>query len=193
MNISIKSLAVSGVLLLGAVSAPAVEPKPVVQPSVKLKTLVVFYSRTGHTKQVAGDIVRLLGADVEELVDKKDRSGMLGYIKAGRDASKETLADLEPVKIDPAAYDLVIMGAPIWNWNMTPALRAYITANKAVFKNVAFFTLSGSTKPDKIVKKMEVLSGKTARASTGFFDSDLKVKNRAAYEAKLKAFADKLK
>lgn len=157
------------------------------------KVLVVYYSRSGHTKRVAEDIARALNADTEQLVDKKDRAGASGYLIAGKDAARENEADLEPVQKDPAAYDLVVVGTPVWAWNMTPAARAYITAHKDAFKAVAFFTLAGGTKPDKIVAKMEALAGKKAVASTGIFDSELKEKNTAVYEQKLGAFIAALK
>ncbi len=157
------------------------------------KTLVVFYSRTGHTKQIAQDLAKLLDADTEQVVDKKDRSGAMGYLVAGKDASGEKLAEIETVKLNPASYDLVVIGTPVWAWNMTPAIRTYITNNKDSLKAVAFFTAAGGTKPDKIIKKLEELSGKTTKASAGFFDKELTEKHKAAYEAKLKAFADKLK
>ncbi len=175
-----------------AVPAPAAVPDTVKMP-VKPRTLVVFYSRTGHTRKVTEDLALLLGADVEELIDKKARAGMSGYLGAGKDALGEKLTELGPLKFNPADYELVVIGTPVWSWNMTPAVRTYLSAHKAVFGTVAFFTLSGKTAPDKIVKKMEVLTGKTARAFAGFVDADLKDQNRAVYEGKIRAFADKLK
>lgn len=157
------------------------------------KVLVVYYSRTGNTKKVAEDIARATKADVEQLIDKKDRSGAGGYIIAGKDAARENLADIEPVKNDPMKYDLVVLGTPVWAWNMAPALRTYITNNKAAFKNVALFTTAGATKPDKIVNKMETLAGKKSIATAGFFESDLKEKNHAGYEEKLNVFIERLK
>jgi flavodoxin len=163
----------------GAGAAPTVSPK---------KVLVVYYSRTGNTKKVAEDVARALNADLEQLVDKKDRAGATGYIIAGKDASTGKTTELEPVKQDPAQYDLVVLGTPVWAWNMTPALRTYIAAHKAAFREIAVFTSAGGTKPEKIVGKMEDLAGKKARAQAGFFDSDYKEKNRARYEEKLNAF-----
>ena len=97
--------------LLVVKSSRAAEAQPAA-PSGQKKILVVFYSRTGNTKKVAQDIAQSLGADVEQLIDKKDRSGALGYMGAGKDASKEMLADIEPIKYDPAKYDLIVMGTP---------------------------------------------------------------------------------
>jgi len=173
-------------------AAPAPVPAAVKMPE-KPRILVVFYSRTGHTRKVTEDLALLLGADVEELTDQKARAGMSGYLGAGKDALGEKLTGLGPLKFNPVDYELVVIGTPVWSWNMTPAVRTYLTMQKASLRNVAFFTLSGKTAPDKIVKKMEIVAGRTARAFAGFVDADLKEQNRAAYDAKIRAFADKLR
>ena len=41
------------------------------------KTLVLYYSRTGTTKKLATFIGDVLGADVEEIIDTKNRSGVM--------------------------------------------------------------------------------------------------------------------
>ena len=46
---------------------------------VYMRSLVVYYSRTGVTKKVAEAISRKLGSDVEEIIDQRDRSGPKGY------------------------------------------------------------------------------------------------------------------
>ena len=159
---------------------------------VKKKILVIYYSRSGNTKKVAEDIAKKLGADIEQLVDKKDRSGAIGYLIAGKDAMNENLTELEPVTHDPSRYDITIIGTPIWSWDMTPAVRTYILAHKSSFKDVAFFTTAGGTKPDKIVKKMETLSGKPSKAYTGFFESDLDEKSKTHYADIVSSFVENI-
>ena len=152
------------------------------------KALVVFYSRTGNTKKVAADIAAALNADVEQIVDKKDRSGVMGWVKSGKDASQEKLADIVTVKYDPSKYEMVILGTPIWAGNMTPALRTYITNNKQSFKSISAFTTSGGSKPDKTIQKIETLAGKKAVSASGFFAGEIKNKDPKAYQEKLQAF-----
>ena len=66
-----------------------------------MKALVVYYSRTGHTKKVGDELVKALPCDVEEIVDTANRSGPVGWLKSGRQAGAE-LTKLKPVKKDPA-------------------------------------------------------------------------------------------
>jgi flavodoxin len=42
-----------------------------------MKALVVHYSRAGNTKFVAEKIAQGLGADIEEVIDKKTEAGQL--------------------------------------------------------------------------------------------------------------------
>ena len=78
-----------------------------------MKILVTFYSRTGNTRKIGNEIAEKLKADADEVVDKKPRGGVKGYLFAGRDAMKKKLAEIEYRK-DPAEYDLVIIGIPVW-------------------------------------------------------------------------------
>ncbi|MFH1248895.1 MAG: NAD(P)H-dependent oxidoreductase [archaeon] len=85
-----------------------------------MKTLVVYYSRTGTTKKVASEIASILKCGIEEIIDLKNRSGPIGWINAGRDGMKKILSDISRIKKNPADYDLVIIGTPIWGGNVSP-------------------------------------------------------------------------
>jgi flavodoxin len=176
------------VVQLFAVEPQKMNMKQEAQMTTQKKALVVCYSRTGNTKKVAEDIASALNADIEVLIDKKDRSGVAGWLKSGKDASQEKLADIEAVKYDPSKYEMVILGTPIWAGNMAPAVRTYITNNKQSFKSISAFTTSGGTKPAKTIEKIETLAGKKTVASSGFFAGEIKSKDAKVYQEKLQAF-----
>lgn len=79
-----------------------------------MKVLVVYYSRSGNNHKIAGELAQALGADIERLKEKTNRSGSVGYMKAGRDSMRKRPAELEPVSNDPANYDVVVLGGPVW-------------------------------------------------------------------------------
>ncbi|MCK5584780.1 flavodoxin family protein, partial [Candidatus Bipolaricaulota bacterium] len=62
-----------------------------------MKTLVVYYSRTGHTRKIGDEIAAALEADVEELKDDVGRSGPVDFVKSGREAKAGTLVNLDPL------------------------------------------------------------------------------------------------
>ena len=122
-----------------------------------MKSLVVFYSRTGNTKFVAETIAAELGSDIEEVFDQKNRSGALGWISAGKDATLEKEAHIAPTKRLPAEYDLIVVGTPIWAWKPTPAIRTYLVKNDLSGKRVAlFFTMDSDLK--QAIEKTKALT-----------------------------------
>jgi flavodoxin len=130
--------------------------------------LVVFYSRTGTTRKVAQDIAGLLGCDSEEIIDLKDRSGIIkGYLSAAKEALDKKMAPIQGIRNDPASYDMVIIGTPVWAFTMACAIRTYITANKDKFKRLAFFCTVGGLGAKKTLADMEAICGKVAQAALG--------------------------
>ena len=126
-----------------------------------MKTLVVFYSRTGTTKKVGEALAIKLNADVEEIKDTVNRGGVKGYLLSGRDAMRKKLTTLEPQSKNAADYELVIIGTPIWGWNMSVPARTYITEHKNDFKNVAFFcTMGGSGDKQAFSEMAEIIGQK---------------------------------
>lgn len=125
-----------------------------------MKILVVYYSRTGTTKKVGEEIAKILKADIEEIFDTVDRSGPIGWLYAGRDGMKRLLTKLKRPKLNPADYDLVIIGTPIWSFNMSAPVRTYLTAFKKKFRKVAFFCTMGGRGDENAFKEMEEVVGK---------------------------------
>ena len=137
------------------------------------KILVVYFSKTGNTERVAKDIAAAMNADIEKIIDKKDRSGCLGWFAAGSDGISENSTEIEPVKSNASEYDIVIIGSPVWGWNMTPAVRKYIVENKSKIKEVAFFITAGGTTIDEVLPFMEILSEKKSVKSFGLVEDEL--------------------
>lgn len=128
-----------------------------------MKILVVYYSRTGVTKKLADYIAKKIGAATEEIKDTIKRAGAIGYMSAGRDAALRRLTKLEPLKFNPADFDLVIIGTPIWSWNMSTPIRSYLNEYKNQFKQAAFFCTMGGSGDDKAFREMgEIINKKPA-------------------------------
>jgi len=143
-----------------------------------MKLLVVYYSRTSSTKKLAEEIAKCLKADIDEIIDKKSRSGPIGFLSGGRDAMGKKETKIE-TKINPEKYGLVIIGTPVWAGTVTPAVRTYLAKYK--FKKVAFFcTFGGSI--DKTFGEMEALSKKPV-STIGLKGGDAK-NNKSSEEIK---------
>jgi flavodoxin len=108
-----------------------------------MKRLVVYYSRTGNNRAIGNAIAQALNADVDEIIDMKNRKGMLNWLRAGRDSMGGKLTEVEFEK-DPQEYDTIIIGAPIWASNPIPPLRTYLQSVDLKGKRVAFYICSQS-------------------------------------------------
>jgi len=104
-----------------------------------MKTLVIYYTRTGNAKFLAETIAAELGADIEEVIDLKKRQGKLGWFSAGRDATGGKETEIAQTKRTPTDYDIIIIGQPVWAGNPTPAIRTYLNKNDLSGKKVALF------------------------------------------------------
>ncbi len=96
-----------------------------------MKILVAFYSKTGNTRTVAVRIAKELGADTDEITfDEKEFRGPMtkapGDIKFNK---------------DPSGYDMVVIGSPVWGFNIPAPTKSYLMKNK--FKKTAFFCTYG--------------------------------------------------
>lgn len=125
-----------------------------------MKTLVVYYSRTGTTQRLAQQIAERLHADIEKISDTTDRSGAIGYFSAGRDAMQRRMTKIAETTYDPANYDLIILATPVWAWTVTPAMRAYVIKNREKFKKIGLVLTRGNSDVIKIFKEFEEMCGK---------------------------------
>jgi len=133
-----------------------------------MKTVVAYYSRTGHTKFVAEKIAQQLCADLCEIIDRKKREGKLGYLGGGNDALREKLTDIEVTK-PIEGYDFIIIGSPVWAGKIVPAIRKLIVTNNFAEKIVALFVTLDGNKPEKSLENMKAaISTKRLIGEFGF-------------------------
>lgn len=118
--------------------------------------LVVYYSRTGKTRMVAEKLASLLAADIEEITEKKDRSGAMGFLAAGKDTMLSRPAELTRVP-DPGQRRTVVVGMPVWAWRPPPAIRAYLRKVDLTGKTVCAFCTSDGSKGKGTFRKLNAL------------------------------------
>jgi flavodoxin len=138
-----------------------------------MRTLVVFYSRTGHTRAVGHRIATALGADMEEIADRVNRRGIFGYLRSGREAFLRRRTELMPVVRDPGAYDLVIVGTPVWNMSLSSPVRTYLQDHKAEFHDVAFFCTMGRVGSERAFEQMTQEAGRLPVTTLALSEGDL--------------------
>ena len=122
-----------------------------------MKTLVVYFSQTGKTKEVAERIAKLSGADLIQI--KTYKSYQMSYRKTVSTSLKEIMLKERPeldMEIpDISAYDRILIGGPIWCGTLPNAVFSFLDKVKLNGKKAAVFTTSGATKPEKLAAKIK--------------------------------------
>jgi len=139
-----------------------------------MKVLIAYYSMKGTTKRVAEALAGRLRCDIEEIRSVRSRKGLWGFVVSGFEVAFKQLGTIHPTKLDPAAYDLIIIGTPVWGNNMSSLTRTYLTQYRMKFKRVAFFCTCSSSGIESTFRNMGDLCGKEPVASLGLTADDFK-------------------
>lgn len=155
-----------------------------------MKTLVVFYSRTGNTRTLAQQLARVMDAEIEEITDRVNRGGILGYLRSGSEGWFGRRTEILPVSKDPCRFDLVIVGTPVWRVSVSSPVRTYLQDHAAELRQVAFFCTMGGFGSRYVFREMEELCGKTPRATLACSERQLAAED---LPAAVEAFAARLR
>ncbi len=155
-----------------------------------MKTLIVYFSRSGVTRKAAEKISANLGADLEEITEKKNRKGIFGFLKSGMEAYTERLVTIDQPKHDASQYDLVVIGTPVWAGKMSSPVRSYIANNKDKLKSVAFFATLGGEDAQNTLAGLGEYAGKEPFSSVSIRAEEVE---KGTYASKVEDFLIKLK
>ena len=127
------------------------------------KVLVAFFSASGVTRRVAGNLADVIGADLYEIVpavpytkadlnwmNRKSRSSVEMKDRSCRpEISSETQVDVSP-------YDIIFVGFPIW-WYVAPTIiNTFLESFDFAGKKIILFATSGGSGFGKTVEELKV-------------------------------------
>jgi menaquinone-dependent protoporphyrinogen IX oxidase len=104
-----------------------------------MKTLIVYFTRTGNTKKIVDTLQTELTADVEKIIEKGNRNGPLGWLKSGRQGASKADVEISPLEADPSSYELVVMAGPVWAGNASAPMRAFMKKYRDSLPETAVF------------------------------------------------------
>ena len=107
--------------------------------------LVVYYSFEGNTQLIAETIAIAVSADILRLEVAKERKshGFGKYLWGGRQVVMKSKPALKPMDKNPADYDVLYLGTPVWAYTFSPAMRSFFSAVKLDGKKIALFCSCG--------------------------------------------------
>jgi len=129
--------------------------------SVKVKTLVVFYSLDGNTRSIAKTIQQKLDADIVELRLKKpiNQKSFLKYFLGGMQVVFRSRPQLLPMGKDPRDYQLIFIGTPVWAGNFVPAFSTFFSSVELKKKKIALFCCCAGQNGKTIDRLKKALPG----------------------------------
>lgn len=152
------------------------------------KTLIVYHSRSGTTRRVAQALARRLGADLDEIRIVQPLAGAAGYAMCALEALTALTPALRPARRDPAAYDLVVVGTPVWFWSLSSPVRSWLTAHRITHGRVAFFCTMGSSGARRVFATMAALARRAPVGTLALTDREVE----RGFAEKLDAFVQRL-
>ena len=138
------------------------------------KMLVVFYSQTSNTKQVADVMATQLGADLAEIVPVEPYDGdFYATIERGKkELDKKAYPEIQPLAFDVANYDVIFLGYPIWFGTYAPPVFTFLNQVDLSGKKIVPFCTFGSGGLESSLKDLtaaepdaEILPGYGVRAA----------------------------
>jgi len=126
-----------------------------------MKTVIVYYSCDGNCAFAAKQIGKTLKADIiqVQLTDEKKRHGASKMFWGIMQIMSGALPAIKPVNFDAEAYDLIILGAPVWASSPAPAIRTFLSQTKISGKKIALFMCHGGGMGKAMEKFKALLEG----------------------------------
>lgn len=140
-----------------------------------MRTLILFYSRSGTTASAAHRLAEQLKADIGEIVCDRYRFPFLGYARAGHNSLKRVLPPITMPSQDIGSYDRLILGTPIWTSYPATPMRAFLSQNTDWPEHIALFvTYGGHSPPEKALKEMASMLPTETEARVALHADDVK-------------------
>ena len=109
------------------------------------KSIVVFYTWSGRTREMAEEIHRQTGADLLEVQPETPYSQNYHEVtmQAKDEIRRGYLPPLQNAECDLTAYEVVYVGSPIWWGTIAPPLATFLTNHDFDGKIVMPFSTHG--------------------------------------------------
>lgn len=126
------------------------------------KAVTIYFSATGNTKLLAEKIAGAANTELFEIVPSVPyTSEDLNYHNDSCRANTETSTDarpaIDPVGVDIAQYNVILLGYPIWWGQCPPAMRTFLDSNDLTGKTIMPFCTSGSSSISGSLSKIREL------------------------------------
>jgi len=107
-------------------------------------TIVLFVTRDGHSRALAAEIGKRLGAPVHEIADLVSRKGFIGYMRAGAQAWRKKATPIEDPNVGLEGVKFVVLVQPVWASAICPPIRSWLLAHRGQLGEARLALLSSN-------------------------------------------------
>lgn len=109
------------------------------------KTLIIYYSLTGKTKEIALQIQALTNADIYEIKPKEEiKQNPALYLISKKQISSGKYPEIINDFPDISKYNTIFVGSPVWWYTAAPVMLEFLKEFDFQNKNVVPFSTQGS-------------------------------------------------
>ena len=132
-----------------------------------MKTLVVYFSRTGQTTQIAKEIARRCDAHLDMIRPQDQGAAWLATWRYHWQDLVQAEPPIHRPTRNPANYDLVVVGVPVSRAGLAPPVRTYVRQYGNRIQRVALFCAEGTGVDERGFSELGKLCGKEPVATFG--------------------------
>ena len=120
-----------------------------------MKKLFIYYSYTGNGELVASKMQEM-GYEVRkvETVKKLPKTFFFAMMSGGFQACMKMKAKLKEFDYDISQFDEIVIGSPIWNGRIAPAINTVLANINFDNKKLSFIFYAGSGEGKKALKRV---------------------------------------
>jgi len=154
-----------------------------------MKILVVYYSRTGHTRKAATALAGRLGAEIVQI----EPDGRVNLAFGVVEAMLGMTAPIKSCKTDLANIDILIIATPVWATKIPPYVTMYLSQVTGGEKKPLHVLVErggpGSDRPVEIIREQLEKKGMHFVSSLVTLEADVR---SGLYEDSVRRFADRI-
>ena len=110
-----------------------------------MNALILYYSYGGNTRKIAAQIQKALGCDTAEIETVTPYTGSYNSVvdQGQQEVNDGFEPEIKPLVKNPADYDTIILGTPVWWYTYAPAVKTVLSAADWAGKTVYPFATNG--------------------------------------------------
>lgn len=149
------------------------------------KVLVVMYSYTGTSRQLAQLLCSQQKWPLGEIQEMTPRGGMRGIWRCLMDSWRRRRPQIRYTGPAPNDFDAVVLVSPIWAYRLASPMRSFVASRLGQFRDVAVISVMGGRGASSAVEEVSRLLGRAPILTTAFTQREVE---DGSYAARLQAF-----